>query len=191
MDKKSGRKVFERNKKILLFFAKILGVLPKFILIFLWDCTANHSQILFISLRYMILKNLIKNCGDNIKIGTNVQIIGWEKLSIGNNVSIHSNCYIDSSGEIEIGDNVSIAHNSSILSANHDWKEENLPIKYNPVIYGKVSINEDVWIGCGCRILAGVDINSRSIVAAGAIVNKSIESNSLYGGVPAKMIKKI
>lgn len=38
--------------------------------------------------------------------------------------------------------------------------------------------------------MAGITINSRSIIAAGAVVTKDVESNSIVGGVPAKKIKK-
>lgn len=188
---KTGREKFNRNKKVIGVLVKLFRLFPKSFLLFIWNCTSNHSQIIFVGVRYVILKSLLRSCGDNIKIGTNVQILGWEKLSIGTNVSIHSNCYIDANGEIEIKDDVSIAHNSTILSTNHDWNDSSLPIKYNPVTFGKVVIYNDVWIGCGCRILAGVNIASRSIIAAGAVVNKNVQSNTIVGGVPAKIIKQI
>ena len=187
----TGRAKFKKNNRLIGFFVKLFKLLPKSFLQFLWDCTANHSQIIFIGLRYFIPKSLIKNCGDNVKIGTNVQNLGWDKLFIGSNVSIHSNCYLDANGQITIGDNISIAHNSTILSTNHDWKDKTTPIKYNPVTYGKVTIFDDVWIGCGCRILAGVHIQNRAIIAAGAIVNKNVDSNVIVGGIPAKVIKEI
>lgn len=187
----TGREKFKRNKRFLVFLVKIFKLFPKSVLLFFWNCTANHSQIFFVGLRYIILKSLIKSCGDNVKIGTNVQILGWHKLSIGTNVSIHSNCYIDAHGEIEIKDNVSIAHNSTLLSSNHDWTDSSVPIKYNPLIPDKVYISNDVWIGCGCRILAGVIINERAIIAAGAVVNKEVETKTIVGGVPAKFIKSL
>ena len=56
--------------------------------------------------------------------------------------------------------------------------------------YDRVII-DDVWVGCGCRILSGVTIGSRSIVAAGAVVNKNIPSRVMVGGVPAKVLKEI
>lgn len=187
----TGRAKFKKNNRLIGFFVELFKLLPKSFLQFLWDCTANHSQIIFIGLRYVILKSLIKNCGNNVKIGTNVQILGWDKLSIGSNVSIHSNCYLDANGQITIGDNVSIAHNSTILSTNHDWTDITIPIKYNPVVFASVSIFDDVWIGCGCRILAGVNIHTRSVIAAGAIVNKNVDSKTIVGGIPAKKIKDI
>lgn len=188
---KSGREIFEKYKTIILICTGTLKVFPKFFLIFLWNCISNHSQLPFVAFRYVLLKCFVPKCGDNIKVGTNVQIIGWDKIELGSNISIHSNCYIDASGGLKIGDDVSVAHNSSILTTNHGWSDDTLPIKYNPLSFRKVIIEDDVWIGCGCRILAGTVIQSRSIIAAGAVVNRSIEGNSIYGGIPAKIIKKI
>lgn len=189
--KSSGRDKFRKSRVVILICVKLVSILPRFIRVFLWDLTSRYSQVLFIGFRYIILRSMIKRCGDNIRIGTNVQIINWEQLCIGSNVSIHANCYIDAAGGVEIGNEVSIAHNSSILSTNHQWDDVSIPIKYNKVIFDKVVINDDVWIGCGCRILAGVVILQRSIIAAGAVVNKNIDSHVIVGGVPAKKIKDI
>ena len=187
----SGRDKFRKTKFFINILVGILKVLPRAILIFLWDLFTNYRQILFVGLRYIILKILIKDCGDNVKIGSNVQILGWENLTIGNNVSIHANCYIDANGTIKIGDNVSIAHNTTLLSANHGWSDRSLPIKYNPVSFAPLSIDCDVWVGCGCRILSGVTLGKRSIVAAGAVVNKSVTPGVIVGGKPARIIKEI
>lgn len=186
----TGRKLYSTFKSGILFISFLFKFVPKFLRILLWDCVSPFSQTLFIGIRYVLLRSL-SVVGDNIRIGHNVTIIGWENLKIGNNVSIHSNCYIDASGGVVISDNVSIAHCSSILSSEHTWFSSNIPIKYNDIKFQSVNISEDVWIGCGCRILAGVEIQSRVIVAAGAVVVKNVESNSLVGGVPAKLIKKI
>ena len=185
----SGRERFKKNKGFINLLVKLARIFPKGLLLFIWNCNTNHSQVLFVGIRFIILKALIRDCGDNIRIGTNVQLLGWEKLEIGNNVSIHSNCYIDASGGLAIGNDVSIAHNSTILTTNHGWENESLPIKYNEVSYSPVQLKDDIWIGCGCRILAGTIINTRSIVAAGAVVNKDVQSRTIVGGIPAKVIK--
>lgn len=51
-------------------------------------------------------------------------------------------------------------------------------------------INDEVWIGANVVILKGVEIGRGSIIAAGAIVNKNIPEMEIWGGVPAKFIKK-
>jgi acetyltransferase-like isoleucine patch superfamily enzyme len=152
---------------------------------------SQYSQIIFVGLRYALLKSMIKKCGDNVMIGKNVIIRNWKNLEIGSHSAINANCYIDALGGITIGDNVGIGHNTSILSFNHVWNNQNMPISQNELGIKPVVIDDDVWIGAGCRILSGTTISTRSVIAAGAVVNKDCESNTLYGGIPAKPIKKI
>lgn len=187
----TGRDKFRKNKLLIETCVTIIKVFPRFVRVFLWDLISPFSQIIFSGIRYIILKSLILKCGDNVRVGTNVTIISWGNLKIGTNVSIHNYCYIDATGGVTIGENVSIAHNCSILSAEHTWSEENTPIKYNKIRLEPVTIQNDVWIGCACRVLSGTIISCRCIIAAGAIVNKKCEPNNIYGGVPIKILKKI
>ncbi len=52
-----------------------------------------------------------------------------------------------------------------------------------------VIIEEDVWCGANVTILKGVTIGRGSIIAAGAVVTRSIPPYCIAGGVPAKPIK--
>lgn len=100
-------------------------------------------------------------------------------------------CYIEGAGNIKIGNNVSIAHSTTLITTNHTWDNLDIAIKYNKETFDEIILEDDIWIGCGVRLLSGVHLKSRSVVAAGAVVNKSFNSNSLIGGVPAKLIKNI
>ena len=50
-------------------------------------------------------------------------------------------------------------------------------------------IGNDVWIGYGSVILAGVKIGNGAIIAAGAVVTEDVPPYAIVGGVPAKIIK--
>lgn len=52
-----------------------------------------------------------------------------------------------------------------------------------------VEIGNDVWIGHGAVLLAGVKIGDGAIVAAGAVVTKDVEPYAIVGGAPAKLIR--
>lgn len=187
----NGRNFFKKFGRYLNIIAVCICILPrgfrKLLLKFFRNTDGNVGSLI----RYLLVKKLAKSCGDNVVIKPYVILKRIENLSLGNNVSIHHFSYIDAEGQISIGNDVSIAHNSSILSSNHVWKDASMPIKYNPVEYGLVIIEDDVWIGCGCRILAGTHIHKHSVVAAGAVVNKNVESHTVVGGVPNRELKKI
>jgi acetyltransferase-like isoleucine patch superfamily enzyme len=142
-------------------------------------------------IRYIIVRVTSSKCGEIIYIGPYVEIKEMSNITFGSNVSIHRFCYIDAAGLVEINSNVSIGHGTSIVTSNHTWSDQSLPIRDNPVRLAPVRIEEDVWIGCGCRIMAGVTIARRSVVAAGAVVTTDVASNTLVGGVPARFIKHL
>ena len=54
-----------------------------------------------------------------------------------------------------------------------------------------VKIGDNVWIGMNAVILKGVTIGDNSVVAAGAVVTKSIAPNSIVAGNPAVKVKKL
>lgn len=187
----TGRDKFNRYKGIINTLVLIIKIFPHGFHYFLLSFFRNTNGAFGLVIRYVLVKILAKSCGDNVSIQPGVYLYNLQNISLGSNVSIHPMCYIDGAGSIAIGNNVSIAHGSSILSANHTWEDITVPIKYNKQSLGSVVIESDVWIGCGCRILVNVNLGSRSVVAAGAVVNKSVKANSVVGGVPARHLKVI
>ncbi|BAY52687.1 hexapeptide repeat-containing transferase [Thermostichus vulcanus NIES-2134] len=104
--------------------------------------------------------------------------------SIGVHVSLHAS----SQGFIVIGERCAIAAYTRIITPTHDSSV--LPI--TAVGINKlVSIDDHVWIGTGAIILPGVKIGSRSIVAAGAVVNRDVPEDVLVAGVPARIVKNL
>jgi len=51
-----------------------------------------------------------------------------------------------------------------------------------------LTINDYVWVCAGSILQPGTIINTRSIVAAGAVVTSDVPPNSFVAGVPAKVI---
>ena len=188
MNKMTGRLIFVHCKFIIHLLVCLVGLLPTKLISFLFHLSRGISGKIGILIRYLLLSNLAKCCGENVVIKENVYIYSPNKIEFGDNVSIHPLCYLDASGDIYIGDNVSIAHSTSIMTTNHSWENKEIPIKYNAIDCGKVTIHSDVWIGCGVRILAGVEIFSHSIVAAGCVVTKDVSSDTLVAGVPLSLI---
>jgi acetyltransferase-like isoleucine patch superfamily enzyme len=139
----------------------------------------------------------IKNIG-KIKIGENFSVNGSQipvylttenktaELIIGNNVFINYGVDIGCTTRVFIGNNVKIGPLTNIIDKNYHQLDSTTYDIPKPII-----IRDNVWIGRGCIILPGVEIGQNSVIAAGSIVTKSIEKDSLVGGSPAKIIKKL
>jgi len=113
-------------------------------------------------------------------------------ISLFNNVKIMDYAFFDGVGEIEIRECTIIGPKCVIITSNHQYDEnivELLPFNHN-LIKKRVVIEEYCWIGRDVLILPGVTIGKGSIIAAGSVVTKDVPAFSVYGGNPAKLIKK-
>ncbi|MDE7213853.1 MAG: sugar O-acetyltransferase [Anaeroplasmataceae bacterium] len=108
-------------------------------------------------------------------------------ITIGKNVFINSGCCFQDQGGIEIKDRVLIGQQVVLATLNHDLiSKQRANMHPSPI-----KIGNDVWIGAHATILPGVTIGDGAVIAAGAVVTKNVEANTIVGGVPAKIIKKI
>ena len=187
---KRKRELVEKISGLINFFIKVSKIFPKSFYLSLLKLIRHHDNYLAMFLRFICLKNCAKSCGNNVAIFSSVYLHNIHELEIGDNVSIHPMCYIEASGGIKIGSDVSIAHSTTIMSEEHIFSNLNINIKDQGCEYKQTIIEDNVWIGSGCRILAGSYIKSGSIVAAGAVVKNLVENNTIVGGIPAKVIKE-
>lgn len=178
----------QRLSNALRFIGRALRLLPLCVRENLWEIASILPSGLGAASRYVIAASLAQSIGANVFFGRFVEIKGWSHISFGSNVSVHSFSYLIGSGGICIGDNVAIAHGCSIVTENHLSSIVELPIKYNPLEFRPVTIDRDVWLGAGVKVLAGASICERVIVGAGAVVNKPILLSGVYVGVPVKIV---
>ncbi|MGM9874262.1 MAG: sugar O-acetyltransferase [Bacilli bacterium] len=126
-------------------------------------------------------------------------------VDYGFNIYIGANSYFNYSAcildvaEVKIGNNVYFGPNVNILTAAHPLiANERIPFfdkdkgYLTDLEYGKpITIEDNVWVGGNVTILGGVTIGRNSVIGAGSIVTKSLPSNSVCYGNPAKAIRKI
>ena len=110
-----------------------------------------------------------------------------KNIHFGSNVFVNSGCRFQDQGGIYIGDNALIGHNAVLATLNHDQ----LPEKRGNLIPAPIHIGKNVWLGANVTVCPGVTIGDGAIVAAGAVVTSDVAKNSIVGGVPARMIKKV
>ena len=185
-----GRDRFKKYSSLIYFLCSITRLLSKKTRMRMFFKSRNITGTRGIVKRYILLKTIAKNCGDNVCIMEGVYLLHPENLSIGNNVSIHPMCYLDAQGSINIGNDVSIAEGSSLISFEHNYSDNTIPIKDQDLSLGPISISSNVWIGAKATVLSNVTVGNGSIIGAGAVVTKNVDENIIVGGVPAKKIKE-
>ena len=134
--------------------------------------------------------------GNNVSIGafsrvivsTSLNDIG-DKIVIGNNVGIGEFAYLGGAGGLEIGDECIVGQYLSCHPENHNYDNITISIRHQGVSRKGIKIGKNCWIGSKVTILDGVEIGAGSIIAAGSVVTKSFDENSIIGGVPAKLLK--
>lgn len=96
----------------------------------------------------------------------------------------------------EIGPGVSIGAYTmfgpgvKVLGNDHVYSKSGVPIIFSGrPIFKKTKIGADVWLGANVIVIAGVEIGDGAIVAAGSVVTKDVPPMTIYGGIPAKLIR--
>lgn len=140
--------------------------------------------------------------GEHIHIGIFSELVVLEaspyslvpgSLSLGNRVVIGSGANIRAAGgSITLGDNVLIAQNVSLIAANHSLDRNSV---FRDAAWDEqrtgICIAENVWLGSNSIVLPGTSIGKNSVIAAGAVVSGQIPSDEIWGGIPARRLRKL
>ena len=137
--------------------------------------------------------------GDNVHIqtarGQMSRLCTWPDgkgrngtIRIGDNVLLTPGLQIVSAGSVEIGDNVMVA--SRVYISDSDWHEIYDRLA-SPGPVSAIRLEDNVWLGEGCKICKGVTIGRNSVIGAGAVVTGDIPANVVAAGNPARAIRKL
>lgn len=91
--------------------------------------------------------------------------------------------------KIRLGRDCMIGPNVSFETVNHGL--QHVPGKGRGGWAKPITVEEEVWIGCGAIVLQGVTIGRGSVIAAGSVVTRSIPPGVLAAGVPAKVVRTL
>ena len=118
-----------------------------------------------------------------VRIGNYCTLLNHSALEgivrLGDGVRIMSHVYIPS--RTWIGNNVFIGPGVTVLNDRYPGRIEATPTPRGP------TIEDEVMVGGGVTIMAGVRIGYRSFIAAGALVNKDVPPRSFVKGVPGRI----
>ncbi len=150
-------------------------------------CELNYKYHDFDKRRELFSELINQELDDEFRVFTPFFTDFGKNIHLGKNVFINAGCKFQDQGGIYIGDDALIGHNVVMATLNHDENPEN---RAN-LIAAPINIGNKVWIGSNATILPGVSIGDGAIIAAGAVVTRDVEENSIVAGVPAKFIRKV
>lgn len=133
-----------------------------------------------------------RNLGYHGNLNSPVKLYAEERarIRIGANTRIHGTC-IHAIEKISIGRNCLIGGNTQIFdSSGHTLSFSDVQVRLNTRGKTKpIDIEDNVWIGMNVIILPGVRIGAGSVIAAGSVVTESVDSFTLAGGNPIRVIR--
>lgn len=147
----------------------------------LFRCSLHNMY----SWRNFILRCFGAKIGKNVKIRRKCEITYPWKLEVGDNTWIDDEVLIYNLDNITIGSNCSITRRSFLCTGNHDIKDYKFGLVVKPI-----NIKDGVWIQADCFIGQGVDLMENTIILARSTMLKKSDKECIYGGTPAKFIRK-
>ena len=132
---------------------------------------------------------MLADCGANVNIEHGARFGSGRQVTVGDNSGLGIDCELI--GHVDIGRNVMMGPRVTILTQNHNFLDTSVPmIEQGRAESRPVVVEDDVWIGLGAIILPGTRIGRGAVVAAGAVVTKSVDPWTIVGGNPARPIRR-
>lgn len=140
-------------------------------------------KALMLSLMGVKVGKEVRVCSNAVFYGTNTQ------LGAGTFVGFESMILSTFESSVSIGARCDIAPRCMILVGSHEIGDASRRAGLD--ISSSIKIEDGCWLCAGVIVKGGVTIGAGSIIAAGAVVVNDVPPNSLYGGVPAKLIRRL
>lgn len=139
-------------------------------------------------IRTEIANKIRKRCGTLPQL-IHPTVIVSKRATVADNVVVHANSVIQAG--TSIGFDSVISYNVSLTHTSQIGRSCYLAAGSNVGAY--VNVEDNVFIGQGATIISGKveRIGKNSIVGAGSLVTKSVPSNVIVAGSPARIIKEL
>jgi acetyltransferase-like isoleucine patch superfamily enzyme len=152
---------------------------------------AAMLQDFAIKLRRILAKRVFKSCGDDVVIHHNVLFNSGRNIELGDGVFLNRDVMLDDRAPLTIGDHAMVAAGVVIETHSHVFDDFSVPVSHSGRTSAPVHVGSNTLIGYKVAVMAGVNIGNRCVVAANSVVTKDVPDQTIVGGVPARLIKKV
>ena len=150
--------------------------------------TLNATREAETDQRRAILRELFGTGGDTVWMQPPFYCDYGENIRLGERVFFNFNCVVLDVCRVRIGAFTLFGPGVQILTPLHPLD----PVLRRAQEYGKsVAIGEDVWVGGGALILAGVEIGARAVIGAGSVVSRDVPAGVFAAGNPCRVIREV
>lgn len=143
---------------------------------------------LFLPWRLLLLKSFGAKVFWDSGVYASSKIWAPWNLQLGHNTWIGPNVICYNQAKVILEDNVTISQYSYICTAGH--QTDSMNTFEEGLIIAPIKICKGAWVGTRAYIGMGVEIGAFSIVGATASVYKDVDSWTIVGGNPAKMLRR-
>ena len=134
-----------------------------------------------------LLNSIGYSIGENTKVVGPIEVTGT--LIVGKNCWIGKNLKVNGNGTVKIGDNCDIAPEVTFQTGGHKIGNQDHRAGEGQIF--SQCVGDGTWIGGRVTVLNNSNIGKACVIAGCACVIGNVEDNSLVGGVPAKLIRKL
>jgi len=112
------------------------------------------------------------------------------RLFIHEDVTIGQNFLVTCMGDLHIGSGTTISGGVLVTDIDHEYRDVNLPVHKQPMIYSRSELGRNCFVGMGARLQAGTVLGDGCIVGSNAVVRGTFPPHSVLAGVPARIVKR-
>lgn len=136
-----------------------------------------------------VVRELLGSLGRDSLVRAPLWVDYGHNIHIGDETFINFNLTALDVAPIYIGNHCQIGPNVQLLTPTHPTDPQVRRDKLESA--AAIKLGDNVWLGGGVIVLAGVSIGENTVVGAGSVVTKSLPANVVAVGNPARVIRKI
>ncbi|GAA1510519.1 maltose O-acetyltransferase [Agromyces terreus] len=141
-------------------------------------------------LRRRILRFAGVDLARDARIQPYVRFVGSpRRLSVRSGAFVNVGLLVGANADIVIAERASLGPNVQLIPTTHEIGPHEQ--RAGATTSAPIRIGRGSWIGAGVTVLGGVDVGDGCVIAAGSVVTRDCEPDGLYGGTPAKLLRKL
>jgi acetyltransferase-like isoleucine patch superfamily enzyme len=111
-------------------------------------------------------------------------------IELQDHVNIGFNCEIFSGSRVVVGRHGLFAAYTYLVGGGHEFERAQVPVLEQGRSSRGITLDENVWLGAGAKVLDGVRIGRDVVVGANAVVTGDLPDGVIAAGIPARVIRK-